>query len=47
METDQRNARIFGVLFILTFLTSIPAALLFQSVIDDPAGFIGGSGNVN
>lgn len=47
METDQRNARIFGVLFILTFLTSIPAALLFQSVIDDPAGFIAGSGNVN
>ena len=47
METDQRNARIFGVLFIVTFLTSIPAALLFQSVIDDPAGFIAGSGNVN
>ena len=47
METDQRNARIFGVLFILTFLTSIPAALIFQTVIDDPAGFIAGSGNVN
>ena len=47
METDQRNARIFGVLFILTFLTSIPAALLFQSVTDDPAGFIVGTGNVN
>jgi len=47
MESDQRNARIFGVLFIITFLTSIPAALLFQSVLDDPAGFIAGSGNVN
>ena len=47
MESDQRNARIFGVLFILTFLTSIPAALLFQSVIDDPAGFIAGGGNLN
>jgi Domain of unknown function (DUF4386) len=47
METDQRNARIFGALFIITFLTSIPAALLFQSVTDDPAGFIAGSGNVN
>jgi Domain of unknown function (DUF4386) len=47
METDQRNARIFGVLFIITFLTSIPAALLFQSVTDDPAGFIAGSGNEN
>ena len=25
MENDQRNARIFGVLFVITFLTSIPA----------------------
>ncbi len=47
MEADQRDARIFGVLFILTFLTSIPAALLFQSVTDDPAGYIAGSGNDN
>ncbi len=47
MESDQRNARIFGVLFIITFLTSIPAALLFQSITDDPAGFIAGSGNEN
>jgi hypothetical protein len=47
MGTDQRNARIFGVLFILTFLTSIPAFLLFQSVLDDPAGYIAGSGNDN
>jgi hypothetical protein len=47
METDQRNARIFGVLFIITFLTSIPAYLLFQSVLEDPAGYIAGSGNDN
>lgn len=47
MENDQRHARIFGVLFILTFLTSIPAFLLFQSVLDDPAGYIAGSGNDN
>jgi Domain of unknown function (DUF4386) len=48
METDQRNARIFGVLFIITFLTSIPAALIFQSeVLDDPAGYLAGSGNDN
>ena len=47
METDQRNARIFGVLFIITFLTSIPASLLFQSVVDDPAGYISASGNHN
>jgi hypothetical protein len=44
MDEDQRNARIFGVLFIITFLTSIPAVLLFQSVLDDPAGYIAGGG---
>lgn len=48
MENDQRSARVFGVLFIITFLTSIPAALLFQSeVLDDPAGYIAGGGNDN
>jgi hypothetical protein len=45
MDEDQRNARIFGVLFIVTFLTSIPAVLLFQPVLDDPAGYIAGGGN--
>lgn len=46
MESDQRHARLFGVLFILTFLTSIPAALLFDSeVLGDPAGFIAGGGS--
>jgi Domain of unknown function (DUF4386) len=44
MADDQRTARIFGVLFILTFLTSIPAVLLFQPVLDDPAGYIAGDG---
>ena len=47
MESDQKYARIFGVLFILTFLTSIPAALLFQSITDDPAGYIAEGGNEN
>ena len=45
MREDQRNARIFGVLFLVTFLTSIPALALFQPVLDDPAGFIAGGGN--
>ena len=44
MAHDQRRARIFGVLFVITFLTSIPAALLFQSVLTDPAGYIAGGG---
>ena len=44
MEGDQRDARIFGVLFIITFITSIAALALFQSVLDDPAGYIAGGG---
>jgi hypothetical protein len=44
MADDQRRARIFGVLFIITFLTSIPAAFLFMPLLDDPAGYIAGGG---
>ena len=44
MAEDQRIARIFGVLFLITFVTSIGAVALFQSVLDDPAGYIAGGG---
>jgi hypothetical protein len=44
MEADQRNARIFGVLFLITFITSIPALALYQPVLDDPAAYISGGG---
>src|SRR6188472_3399025 len=44
MPDDQRAARWFGVLFIITFITSIAALALFQSVLDDPAGYISGDG---
>jgi hypothetical protein len=44
---DQRDARIFGVLFIVTFVTSISALALFQSVLDDPADYIAGGGKDN
>ena len=47
MEEDQRNAGIFGVLFIITFLTSIPALALYQPVLDDPAAYIAGGGEDN
>jgi hypothetical protein len=33
-----------GVLFLITFITSIPAYALFQPVLDDPAGYIAGAG---
>jgi hypothetical protein len=44
---SQRIARIFGILFLLTFVTSIAALALFQSVLDDPAGYIAGGGEDN
>jgi hypothetical protein len=47
MNEDQRSARIFGVLFIATFITSISALALFQSVLDDPTGYIAGGGKDN
>ena len=47
MPDDQRAARWFGVLFIITFVTSIAALALFQSVLDDPAGYISGDGKDN
>src|ERR687898_2170792 len=47
MADDQRHGRIFGVLFIATFITSIAALILFQPVLDDPAGYIAGGGKDN
>ena len=47
MNDDQRHGRIFGLLFIATFVTSIAALALFQSVLDDPAGYIAGGGKDN
>ena len=47
MAEDQRNARIFGVLFLITFITSIPALILFRTVLDDPVGYIASAGQDN
>jgi hypothetical protein len=44
---DQKRARVFGVLYLITFITSIPALLLFQPVLDDPVGYIAGAGQDN
>src|SRR5262249_60289419 len=45
--SDQQRARIFGVLFLITFVTSIPALALYQPVLDDPVGFIASGAHVN
>jgi hypothetical protein len=47
VSSDQKAARVFGVLFLITFVTSISALALFQSVLDDPAAYIAGGGKDN
>ena len=44
MTLDQKRARVFGVFFLITFITSIPALMLFQPVLDDPVGYIASGG---
>jgi hypothetical protein len=41
----RRISKTFGVLFLITFVTSIPALWLYQPVLDDPAGYITGAGH--
>ena len=47
MTLDQKRARVFGVLYLITFVTSIPALALYQPVLDDPVGYIAGGGQNN
>jgi len=45
MALDQKRARAFGVLYLITFATSIPALALYQPVLDDPVAYIAGYGH--
>jgi Domain of unknown function (DUF4386) len=45
LSLDQKRARWFGVLYLLTFVTSIAALWLYQPVLDDPVGYIAGAGH--
>jgi hypothetical protein len=47
MSSTRKIALVAGVLFLITFITSIPALYLFQPVLDDPAGYIAGAGSEN
>ena len=47
MTLDQKRARAFGVLYLITFATSIPALALYEPALRHPVAFIAGSGNVN
>jgi len=44
---DQKRARVFGVLFLITFITSIPALALYQPVLDHPGAYIASAGHNN
>ena len=45
MALDQKRARWFGVLYLITYVTSIPALLLYEPVLRDPVAYIAGAGH--
>src|SRR5918912_2088130 len=45
MTLDQKRARWFGVLYLITFATSIPALLLYEPALRDPVGYIASGGH--
>ncbi len=45
MSPQRRISVAFGALYLITFVTSIPALILFQPVLDDPAGFVANGGS--
>lgn len=47
MDSNRRISLAAGVLFLVTFVTSIAALVLFQPVLDDPVGFVAGAGSDN
>jgi len=47
VSADQKRARWFGVLYLLTFITSIPALALYEPALRRPVAFAAGSGSVN
>jgi Domain of unknown function (DUF4386) len=47
VSLDQKRARWFGVLYLITYVTSIPALVLYEPALQHPVAFIAGDGNVN
>jgi Domain of unknown function (DUF4386) len=45
MSGDQKRARAFGVLYLITFVTSIPGLLLYETVLRHPVSYIAGAGH--
>jgi hypothetical protein len=47
LDEARSIGRVFGVLYLITFVTSIPALWLYQPILDDPVGYIAGAGHDN
>jgi Domain of unknown function (DUF4386) len=47
VSLDQKRARWFGVLYLVTFVTSIPALLLYEPALRHPVAYIAGAGHEN
>jgi hypothetical protein len=47
LSPTRRISFAFGVLFLITFVTSIPALGLYQPVLDDPVGYVAKGGSDN
>jgi hypothetical protein len=47
MSPTRRISFAFGVLFLITYVTSIPALGLYQPVLDDPVGYVANGGSDN
>ena len=45
MSVDQKRARVFGVLYLITFVTSIPGLLLYETVLRHPVSYVAGTGH--
>ena len=45
MSLDQKRARWFGVLYLITYATSIPALILYETVLRHPVSYINGGGH--
>jgi hypothetical protein len=46
-EESRRMSLVTGIMWLITFATSIPALWLFQPVLDHPAAYVAGAGHDN
>jgi Domain of unknown function (DUF4386) len=45
VSLDQKRARWFGVLYLITIVASVPALLLYETVLRHPVSYIAGAGH--